>query len=115
MEFSDQDNQAFFEELSQLYFQDPEQFEQRRKALIEETIQTFPEDFQKRAQGLQFTIEARLQAYHDPIMRMNKMVEIFWEHFASFQEVVNNPEKVMRERQNARQEATILPFQRPRH
>ena len=115
MEFSDQDNQAFFEELSELYFQDPEQFEQKRKTLIEETIQTFPEDFQKRAQGLQFTIEARLQAYHDPVMRMNKMVEIFWEHFTSFQEVVNNPEKVMRERQNARREATILPFQRPRH
>ena len=106
------DNDHFFEELSELYQSDPEKFEEQRRLLIQQTIDTFPEDCQQRAQGLQFTIDARLNRYKDPIMRMNKMVEIFWEHFAQFQETVNDPERILAERLETRESAKVIPLRR---
>ncbi len=110
MQSLDHDSDLFFEELSELYQTDPEKFEEQRRILIERTISEFPRECRERAQGLQFTIDARLHRYKDPIMRMNKMVEIFWEHFARFQETVNDPERILEERQHARRQAKILPF-----
>ncbi|MDO3379310.1 DUF3135 domain-containing protein [Geoalkalibacter halelectricus] len=97
-----------FDELSTLYKNDPDKFEEQRRALIDQTIENFPEDCRRRAQGLQFTIDCKLDRYKDPIMRMNKMVEIFWEHFSVFQETINDPEKVLQERRAARQGAKVI-------
>ncbi|WP_305041199.1 DUF3135 domain-containing protein [Geoalkalibacter sp.] len=102
----------FFEGLSSLYQQDPEKFEEQRKRLIDQTIESFPEECRQRAYGLQFTIDCQLRKYTDPIMRMNKMVEIFWQQFAQFQETINDPEKIMQERREARQSAKIIPLRR---
>lgn len=33
---------------------------------------------------LQFRIDRELRNYKDPVARMNKMVELFWEGFAEF-------------------------------
>ncbi|SDL42753.1 Protein of unknown function [Geoalkalibacter ferrihydriticus] len=102
--------EILFDELSSLYQDDPDRFEEQRKVLIEQAIENFPEDFRRRAQGLQFTIDCKLHKYRDPIMRMNKMVEIFWEHFSLFQETINDPEKILQERRAAQQSAKVIPL-----
>ena len=79
------------EKLTGLYQKDPELFEMERRKLIQKTIESFPPEYQARAHGLQFKIEASLNKYKDPVARMNKMVEIFWGHFQEFQDVMNNP------------------------
>ncbi|WP_305045751.1 DUF3135 domain-containing protein [Geoalkalibacter sp.] len=102
--------EQMFEGLSSLYQEDPEKFEEQRRLLIAQTIESFPEECRQRAYGLQFTIDCRLRKYKDPIMRMNKMVEIFWQQFAQFQETINDPEKIMLERRAARHNAKIIPL-----
>ena len=98
------------EGLSSVYKEDPQEFEERRKQIIEQTINSFPEEYRQRAKGLQFTIDCQLRRYKDPIMRMNKMVEIFWEHFALFQETITDPEKILQERMAERQSAKVIPL-----
>ena len=85
------DTQTSIEQLTGLYQKDPELFEEERKKLIQQTIESFPPEYQARAHGLQFKIEATLSKYKDPVARMNKMVEIFWGQFQEFQDVINNP------------------------
>ena len=45
----------------------PEQFEELRKSLINQTIDTAPKRLQRRLEGLQFQIEARRQVSHSPL------------------------------------------------
>ena len=39
---------------------------------------------------LQWKIDGELRKYKDPVARMNRMVELFWEGFKEFQEVMNS-------------------------
>lgn len=98
------------ERLSELSRKDPERFEMLRRELIERTIQGFPERFRPRAYGIQFQLDAALRHYKDPVARMNKMVEIFWEQFQRFQEAVCMPERVARERAAGRMPAKVIPL-----
>lgn len=108
----EQNIDELFTGLDGLYKKDPQEFEKRRLQIIEQTINSFPEEYRQRAQGLQFTIDCQLRRYKDPIMRMNKMVEIFWENFAQFQEAMTDPEKILRERRAERSMAKIIPLHR---
>lgn len=76
----------------ELYSEDnPEKFDAIRDEIIESAIASFPKKYQKRAQGIQFTLDCELRKYKHPIARMNRMVEIFWGKFDEFQLAVNNP------------------------
>ena len=44
---------------------------------------------------MQFIIEMRLRKYKDPVARMNKMVELFWEQLGLFHEVLHDPARVV--------------------
>jgi hypothetical protein len=96
--------------LTGLYQKNPGEFEELRKTLIERTIEEFPAEHRKRAHGLQFRIESRLRKYKDPVVRMNKMVEIFWEQFGLFHDVLQNPTKVIAEREQKKNKAVVVPF-----
>jgi len=50
-------------------------------------------DRRLRLEQLQFRIEGQLRNYKDPVARMNKMVEIFWEGVKEFQDVLNGVKK----------------------
>ncbi len=100
------------EKLTGLYKKDPAEFEELRKELITNTIEAFPAQHKKRAYGLQFVLDARLSKYKDPVVRMNKMVEIFWEQFGLFQEVLKNPGKVVAEKERCKKETLIIPFRK---
>ncbi len=107
--------EEIFEQLKDLYQEDPGEFESQRDQIIREAIESFPEESRKRAYGLQFTIDAQLSRYKDPIVRMNKMVEIFWEQFAVFQSAVSDPQQFCAQRQTAREPAEVIPFPDKKH
>lgn len=98
--------------MGELYRTDPEAFEAMRRLLIEETIEGFPEKHRARAYGLQLRIDAELSHFRDPVARMNRMIELFWAGFSDFQQALNNPEELLRQRQqqNIDKEGKVIPF-----
>jgi hypothetical protein len=98
--------------LTGLYQRDPEEFERQSQELIRQAIERFPEKSRRRAYGLQFQIDAALSQCKDPVSRMNKMVEIFWEQFLKFQEAVCDPLKVIEEKEKRREEGKVIPLPR---
>jgi len=48
------------------------------------------EDRKLKLQQLQFRIDRELRKYKDPVAKMNKMVELFWEGVNEFNQVLNN-------------------------
>jgi len=107
------DTRAIIDRLSGLIDVDPQQFEKESRAVIEQTIAGFPEHHQLRARGLQFKIDTALARCSDPLSRMNRMVEIFWEHFRQFHDVLHDPEKVLNERKSLRASSKVIPLRRP--
>ena len=83
-----------------------------RTLLIEQTIQAFPARHRQRAYGMQFIIEMRLRKYKDPVVRLNKMVEIFWEQFGLFHDILQDPVRAAAERENKNKKALVIPFRR---
>ena len=77
------------DELSELYKNDPEEFQIRCRAMIDEYIESVPEEKRQALRQLQWRIDGQLSKYKDPIARMNKMCELFWEGFAEFQQAMN--------------------------
>jgi len=71
-----------FDVLSKLYVDDPDAYEEKRREIIEEFINDLPEDKQRRAKGLQFQINSKLDTIKNPTERYNQMVNMFWESFA---------------------------------
>jgi len=100
--------------LADLYQEDPAKFEELRQWLIHRTIEEFPEDFRQRAYGLQFQLDAQLRKYKNPVARMNKMVEIFWQNFEEFFEVLNHPSAVLQKRRQRETKDNVLPFRHSR-
>ena len=97
-------------QLTGLYQEDPQEFEKMRATLIEQTIAALPARHRQRAYGMQFIIEMRLRKYKDPVARMNKMVELFWEQLGLFHEVLHDPARVVAEREKKKKQAIIIPF-----
>jgi hypothetical protein len=98
--------------LGDLYRRDPARFEVVSRELIRRTIESFPPERRQRALGMQFRLEATLNRYRDPVARMNKMVEILWEHLRQFQEALNDPGRVLAEREAGKTPGKVIPFPR---
>jgi hypothetical protein len=97
--------------LGELFRRDPARFEEVSRDLIRRTIESFPPERRQRALGLQFRLEATLSRYRDPVARMNKMVEIFWEQLRQFQEALNDPGRLLAERETGHP-GKVIPFPR---
>lgn len=65
--------------LIELSKQDPEQFEAYRKALIDEFIQSAPEESQRRLRGLQFQIECIRDKSKNPIQASYEISKLMWD------------------------------------
>lgn len=103
---------SLLEEMAGLYQRDPTAFEACRQELLQTAIASYPKDWQSRARGLQFVIEAQLDRCHDPVCRFNCMVALFWEGVQQFQAVLQHPEQAAAERQR-RGGGQLIPFRRP--
>jgi hypothetical protein len=99
-----------YEHLSRLYREDPLLFEEERLRIIRNTIEGFDREHRQKAYGLQFKIDCQLRRYNDPVMRMNKMVEIFWEGVYDFQEAMTDPGGYLSRRE--KNAGKVLPFRR---
>ncbi len=104
---------SVFDRLQGLYQVDPDEFERLSGALIRETLENVPEEYRAQAYGVQLRIEQRLRKYKDPIARMNAMVEIFWQQFREFQEVLNDPREVLENKRRCGTSAKVIPFKGP--
>ncbi len=98
-----------------LYQRDPKAFEVAARELIRATIEEFPPEYRERAYGIQFQLDARLRRYRDPLVRMNVMVEIFWEQVEQFRRVLNDPVGVAAEREQTKRPGQVIPLRRPEH
>ena len=100
--------------MGELFRTDPVAFEAMRRLLIEETIEGFPEKHRARAYGLQLRIDAELSHYRDPVARMNRMVELFWQGFGEFQQALNDPAALLRQREERKSDSKgdtkVIPF-----
>ncbi len=61
--------------------------------VIETYISSLPEERQQPLRQLQWTIDGELRKYKDPIAKMNKMAELFWNGVFKFQEVTQTLQK----------------------
>lgn len=64
-----------------------------RKKQLEEFISSLPEERQTPIRQFQWRLDAQLSKYKDPVARMNKMVEIFWEGVKDFQQALEMTKK----------------------
>lgn len=77
-----------FDFLKELYQEDPEQFHEYTRNAINTFIDSLPEDRQRRAKGTQWKLDMELRKYKDPVARMNRMVELFWQQVGEFQQIL---------------------------
>ena len=76
-----------YEKLSTLRQENPEAVEQEARNILNEYFDSIEdEDKRLRLQQLQFRIDGELRHYKDPVARMNKMVELFWDGVKEFQQ-----------------------------
>lgn len=112
MEQPIEDTRAIIDKLSALS-DDPEEFDRLSREIIQQTIDSFPAHHRRKARGLQFKIDTTLSRCSDPLARMNKMVEIFWEHFQQFHDAFHNPQKLLNERSRGNPPAQVIQLHRP--
>jgi hypothetical protein len=101
--------------LSDLYRTSPKAFEEQKQQLITSIIEEFPEEHRARAYGLQFRIDTELSRCKDPVSRLNRMVELFWDGVGRFQDVLNDPEKILQERRENQAKVISLPPRKDLH
>ena len=80
-----------YEQLRELYEDDPLEFEEYTRGVIDDWIKQHPEDKQQRLRSIQWRIDQELNKYKDPITRMNRMVELLWKGVSKFDEILNQP------------------------
>ena len=97
-------------ELEGLYERDPARFERRSRDLIEAFLASSPESQRARMWGLQRRIDAELSRYRDPVARMNRMVELFWNHVHYFLETLEHPDEVLKARREKGPPAKVVPL-----
>lgn len=73
MLISEYDLDKKLQRLEHLYGNDPLQFENLRREIIDQEINSYPAKHQQRARGIQFTLDCELNKYKNPIVRMNRM------------------------------------------
>jgi len=77
-----------FDFLLALHEDDPEKFEEYRLQVLEDFFNNLPEENQLKARQAQWRLDNDLRKYKDPIARMNRMVELFWEQTNEFKDTL---------------------------
>lgn len=69
---------------------DPDKFQEEADKIIRDFIDSVPERHRVRLEQCQWRIDNELRKYKDPVARMNRMVELFWEGFNEFNGELRN-------------------------
>lgn len=88
----------------------PKEFEQEKREKIENVINNANPRYKAKLKGVQFRIDRSLSRYKNPIVRMNKMVEFFWEGVSTFEKILQGEFLD----NSTRTSAKIIPFSQKR-
>lgn len=61
-----------------------------KEKLIEDYISSLPPERQQRLRQLQWKIDGELRKYKDPVAKMNRMAELFWEGVHEFKNAIDS-------------------------
>ena len=79
-----------FDEWMALYQNDPEAFEHRREALIQQTISNAPQEHQRRLNGLQFQVDMERRRSDSPLQSCMQISSMMWERFDDLRGKLNH-------------------------
>lgn len=83
-------------DIYEMFENDPEKAEELAQQGIKDWIDSYEDDVKrKRLHALHWNINEQTKSIQDPVARMNKMVEIFWDGFMEFHEVLINHQEFM--------------------
>jgi hypothetical protein len=99
---------ALLANLERVSEDNPDKFEAIRTEILKTVIESYPEEIQQRFYGMQFTLDCELRKYKNPVARMNRMVEIFWDKVYEFNFVLHHPEAVITARSEKREPAKVI-------
>ncbi len=71
-----------FDEWMTLNQEDPEAFEQRRREMIDQLIQSAPQQHQRRLRGLDFQVSMERRRAQTPMDSCIRLSRLMWESFA---------------------------------
>lgn len=93
----------------------PEEFERRRLALIEDVIASAPPDIQRRLRGLQFKVDVERGRATNPLSATLRISRMMWESFADLREQLNqlSTGNYTAPRESSRTDAKIIPLKKP--
>lgn len=100
-----------YEELSKLK-DNPDQFEEKSNEIWEQFFATLTKEEEKRARRFKWQLDGQLRGYQDPQARLNKMIELFWQGFQTFQLALNEPSALIARSQDG-SKAVVLPIEKP--
>jgi len=98
-----------FDELVELFKEDPDAFEEYRKEFVEQRITELCIDCPEKLElckRFQWRLEQELAKYKDPMARYNAMVSMFWDQVELFKAA----NKKLKEIHEAQANAKILSF-----
>lgn len=77
------------EDIREMFENDPEHAEELAQQGINDWIDQYEDETKKkRLRALHWNINHQVKDIKDPVARMNKMVEIFWDGFMDFHQVM---------------------------
>jgi len=101
-----------FDYLKNLYTEDPDEFKRITDTVIGDYIESVPTDKQDKLRRKQWVLEQELSHFKDPLARMNRMVQIFWEGVNEFREVTNDPFSKTNVSSNNEHKGTVVEFKK---
>lgn len=78
-----------FEELRKLAEQNPEQLEALRQQMVEETINSAPQQYQRRLRGLQFQVDMERRRARNPMDSCIRISKMMHDHLFQMRETIN--------------------------
>ena len=102
-----------FDSWAQLAQQDPDEFESKRKAYIQQYIEELPLERRERMQRLQWRIDMERQRASNPMSACLRLYQMMWDSFAGELGLINTlkePDNFIERK--LQKKAKILPFNR---
>lgn len=94
-----------------VFAQDEEGFNAEVENIVEEFIQSQPEDRRERLRAQHWRINQELAKFKDPTARLNRMIEMFYAQLREFQFALTNPSHPAVQKQ-ATDKAPVLEFKK---
>lgn len=108
-----------FDKLKHLAETDPESLEQLRESMINDLIESAPEEYRRRLRGLQFRIDMEREKADTPISSCVAISQMMHDSFDDLrtaiyeaQRTTKDPEGIQLAKEFEKKSADIVPFQR---